>query len=508
MRLGAVDLGSNSFHLLVAECEGANFQRIIAERDVLGLGEIVAATGAISPDAWSRAIECLMHFDAVCRAAEVDTVLARATSAVRDAANGEELLEWIRSELGWDVRLITGEEEAGLVLRAAHESLLLEGGTIACLDLGGGSLEVAVGDGSGAVSPRTLPLGPTRVAAALGFDTVTSNKQRELVEQHVAKALAPIVADFRRLKPTLLVASGGMARDIARATAAARGANAGSVNHSVVRSGDLTRLAGELSADRGSGRVTAGFKSHRVRWAGLGVVIFGTAMAELGFTEMTTTSWGLREGIIVDAICQPPLPAALRRGPGRRQAVLELCERCGYDEGHATQVARLAVSLFDQTFLHHGMGEAERELLELAALLHDVGEHVSSEGHQRHGAYLVQHAGLRGFTPEELDALVTMVRHHRSGKPRGTVVQSPGEMARLAGLTGILRLADGLDRSRRSVVDRLRLTQRRQGLSITVEVHDEATVELRAAARKSQLLARRFGVAIGFDVARPAVRAG
>src|SRR5690606_7645771 len=152
-----------------------------------------------------------------------------------------------------------------------------------------------------------------------------------------------------------------------------------------------------------------------------GSLFLTTAMELFGFEEMTISEWALREGIVLDVIGRHD-PADWTDDPRaiRRASVHGLARRCQWPEEHSRHVARLALELFDATRELHGLTDDDREMLEFGALLHDIGEHVASQGHHKHGAYLVQHGQLRGFTPEDVQLLAALARWHRRGEPKAT----------------------------------------------------------------------------------------
>jgi exopolyphosphatase/guanosine-5'-triphosphate,3'-diphosphate pyrophosphatase len=224
-----------------------------------------------------------------------------------------------------------------------------------------------------------------------------------------------------------------------------------------------------------------------------------------GLDSLTVSDWALREGIVLDAIGAHDVAdwagdqAAIRRG-----AVLGLARRCNWDEGHARQVARLASDLFDQTRPLHGMGEDDRELLEFGALLHDIGEHVATEGHHKHTAYLIEHARLRGFAPEEVGVLACLGRFHRRGDPKASFppfgAMDAERRARVTMLVALLRLADGLDRSHTGVVDGVDVALTSEGVDLGVHAPADVDLELWGLRRKRELFEKAFGRSLTVEV--------
>ena len=211
-----------------------------------------------------------------------------------------------------------------------------------------------------------------------------------------------------------------------------------------------------------------------------------------GLDEMTISEWALREGILLDAIDRhDPVDWDADPRAIRRASVVALATRCTWHEAHARRVAELAVALFDQTADLHGLDALDRELLEEAALLHDIGEHVASQGHHRHGAYLVEHGQLRGFDPVEVQTIAALVRWHRRGSPDvGTYpLIDPDRVRRLL---GFLRIADGLDRGRTGVVTGVDVSVGPSLVHVRARSNGDAELEQWGARRKREIFERCF----------------
>lgn len=227
-------------------------------------------------------------------------------------------------------------------------------------------------------------------------------------------------------------------------------------------------------------------------------MFLATAMELFDFEELTVSEWALREGIVLDAL-RAHAPEDWSDDPRaiRRASVFDLARRCNWPAAHSREVARLALQLFDGTRELHGLDDSDRELLEDASFLHDIGEHVSTDGHHKHGAYLVEHGGLRGFDPEEVHLLAAIVRWHRRGEPKtsedrfGALDAADQERVRI--LVALLRIADGLDRGRTQVVDRVDVRVTPSLVLLGVRARGNVELELWGARRKRELFERIFG---------------
>jgi exopolyphosphatase/guanosine-5'-triphosphate,3'-diphosphate pyrophosphatase len=501
MRLAALDLGSNSFHLVVVDANASgDFETLLREREVLRLGDVVAREGVVPEDAGRRAIETVARFRALADAMEVDEVVACATSAIREAQNGSTLVDRIEAATGVPVRVISGEDEARLIFSAVRSSVLLDPSPAVCLDLGGGSLEVMVGDAAGLLWSTSLELGVARLSAELiGSDPPAPGDVRRLRKRLLA-ALRPVADEIADFEPRMLVVSSGTLTALARLAATVGGLDVpASVNQLRVSADDLARMHRRLIAATSAQRARLpGVERRRADQLPAGSTLLLAALELFAMDQVTVSAWALREGMVLEAIARHD-PTEWSDDPRamRRASVLDLCRRCNWNEAHARQVAALATSLFDQTLSVHGLRERDRELLEYGALLHDIGEHVAADGHDRHGAYLIEHGRLRGFDPEEVRVLAVLARFHRRGLPTTSFAPFAGLGARARDRTtrllALLRVADGLDRGHSGAVDGLDATVTADDIVLSLYAGAELDLELWGLRRKRDLFERIFG---------------
>jgi exopolyphosphatase / guanosine-5'-triphosphate,3'-diphosphate pyrophosphatase len=500
MRIAALDLGSNSFHLLVADVHpDGPFEAITREKEMLRLGDEVARDGRISQSSADRAVASVRRLRQLADASGAQEVIAKATSAIRSAVNGSELVDRIEAETGVDVEVISGLEEARLIFAAVRASLVLEPAPALCVDIGGGSVEISIGDSAGLRWATSVPLGVGRLTAELVHSDPPSRADRTALETRIRDELAPLVDEVRARTPMMAVGSSGTINDLARLAAESDdGEIPASANGLRIRADRLQALQQRIvrmpASDR---RRLPGIEDKRADLLPAGVTLLVMIFEVFGIEEMVTSDWALREGIVLDAVrVHDPDdfsddPPALRRA-----AVAGLARRCGSDVEHSAQVTRLALSIFDQTGSLHGLGDADREMLEYAAMLHDIGQHVSRKGHHRHAAYLVDHAQLRGFAPDEIEFLAALVRHHR----RGDIKTSEARVAaldksardRLRKLAALLRLADGLDRGRRGVIEGLDVEIGADLVVLRLHTHDDAELELWGVRRRRDLFEKVY----------------
>lgn len=495
MRIAALDLGTNSFHLLVADAHpDGSFDRLFREKEMLRLGDVVARHGRLPEEACVQAVDAVRRFKALAEGAGAEELVACATSAIREAENGGELVERLFGEAGVRVRVIGGREEAELIFRAVQASVLIDPGPALCLDAGGGSLELTVGDSTELLWATSVKLGVARLTnEAVRADPPRPGDVRRLRKRVLAE-LEPLAARVAKHSPKLLVGTSGTLCDLARiAVAAETGSVPPSVNQHHVSIDAVRRIHDEVvSLPLAGRRRIAGLDARRAELAPAGVVLALTAMELFGFEELVVGTWALREGMVL-AEMQRHTGAELSDDPRvmRAASVLDLAARCNWREDHSRHVARLALSLFDQTAALHGLGDHHRELLEHAAFLHDIGEHVSGESHHKHTAYLIQHGQLRGFKPAEVAVLATIGRFHRQGEPKASFEPfaslDEDEQEHARALTALLQVADGLDRGHAGAVEAVEAVIADDHIEIQLTTDTDVELDMWGARRKRAL---------------------
>lgn len=463
--LAAIDVGTNAVRLemvrpLVAGALGA-FEIIHQERDPLRPGEGVFRTGSIPREVADRLLSTLRRYAALCRRFHA-TVRAVATSAVREAKNRDEIVRRAHREAGLELEVVSGREEARLIaLGVLHGAP--EGQRSLVIDIGGGSTELATSLGDKPLHLYSLAVGAVRLTELFSTSGRVSAKRLALVRRFAEEAFQESVP--ARLPGTArgrgaLGSSGTIQAVVAFAAAQGTGhATLLQVQRAVDELADLTL---EQRRKR--------FDARRAEIIVAGAVILEAVMRHLGLRSIAAVSRGLRDGLIVDLMARArPNP----RDHSLANAALAIGHRFQIDERHAAQVSRLALSLFDDLAHLHRLPATARPLLEVAALLHDVGNAVSYQRHHKHSYYLIQNADLPGLTERERELSARVARYHRRTPPDrahlGTAGLNDGEYTLVRKLATILRLADSLDRSHHQPVRQLkaRVEQGRVRLALT-----------------------------------------
>ncbi|HKH88534.1 MAG TPA: Ppx/GppA phosphatase family protein, partial [Acidimicrobiales bacterium] len=468
------------------------------------------------------AVEVVRRFRAIAEANDADEIVAYGTAALRAAANGAAAVERLEAETGVRVKVINGIREAQLIFEAVRASVLIDPGPALCADLGGGSLELSVGDRAGLVYATSVHLGVGRLTAELVRSDPPSPKDRSRLRRRVEEELAAVLPEIIDEGPRMLIGSSGTLCAIVRAAVALRdGTIPPVVNQLSASAKEVTELADLVcslsSADRAR---LPGIDARRAELLPAGVAVAEVLMEETGFLELTASEWALREGMVLSAIGKHDR-ADLTGDPRaiRRASVLSLCRRSNWREAHGQAAAKLACQLFDATAAVHRLGPHDRELLELSGLLHDIGEHVSRDGHSRHTAYLIENGGLRGFSPDEILLLACVGRYHTRGRPRESFPAwdslSASDRSRCLALLSLLRIADGLDVSKASLVHDVQAEVTHDTVELVAICRGDAELEQWMFQRKKGLFEELFGrtltlrcVSAGHDEFEPMAAGG
>jgi exopolyphosphatase/guanosine-5'-triphosphate,3'-diphosphate pyrophosphatase len=494
MRLAAIDIGSNSIHMIVVQVRpDLSFEVIDREKDMVRLGAGGLDGKRLTDSAVAAGLAAMSKFKRLADSHEVDEIIAAATSATREASNGGDFLAAIAETTGIRVRVITGVEEARLIHLAAVYGTDLAGGTAVVIDIGGGSVEITRGTATATTHARSFKMGAIRLAERFVRTDPLSARDERRLERHVHQQADAYLAQITKRGFTRVIGTSGTILSLGLlATMEERGDAPDDLRNVRVSARALHRLRKTLTSHDLQERLAIpGMDPRRADLSVGGAVLLDTLITQLGTSEFTLCDLALREGLILDYIADHRGQIAqLEKFPDLRlRSTHELAERCRAELGHASQVARLALALFDQLQERHHLGVREREWLECASLLHDIGMMISHEGHDKHSYYLIKHGDLRGFEPDEIEVIALLGRYHRSGKPKKSNdafrrLRRPMRDA-VRTLAPFLALAEALDRSHANVIDRLEVVEDAdQGIAtITVTARNDAELELWAAQR-------------------------
>ena len=510
MRIAAIDIGTNSIHMIVVTVRpDLSFEVIDREKDMVRLGAGGLDGRSLTPTARGAALQTLAKFKRLAESHKVDEILAAATSATREAENGGDFLADVARQTGIRIRVISGTEEARLIHLAAGYGVDIGASTAVVIDIGGGSVEVTLGDASQLALGRSFKTGVIRLTERfVKSDPLSGRDERRLVK-HLNKVMGPYLRSVAERGFDRVIGTSGTILSLGALASSTGGPAADDLRNRRVGARGLHKLRKRLTSLSLEGRLAVpGLDPRRADLLVAGSVLLDTIVRRLGAPEITLCDLALREGIVLDYIRRngARIRKADRYPDVRRRSVLELAERCGYWPDHAQQIVRLSLAIFDQTRSVHGLGDQERNWLEYAALLHDVGVHISYERHHRHSYYLIKHGDLRGFAPEEIEIIALIARYHRQASPKkshdGYGDLKASARRAIKTLAAMVRLAEGLDRSHAQALTGVDLYPRGDDYLARLRTNGDAELELWAAHRHVAPLEKVLGRPIRFEVVR------
>jgi exopolyphosphatase/guanosine-5'-triphosphate,3'-diphosphate pyrophosphatase len=499
-RLAVIDLGSNSFRLVVFLAGAGWWKRTDEIYEPVRIGEGLASSGELGREPIARALATLDVFAQFAKASglNADSIDAVATSAIRDASNAESFLGHARERSALPIRVLSREAEARYGYLAAVNSTTLSDGCV--LDLGGGSLQLVRVSRRLARESESWPLGTVRMSERfLPVNGPAKRRQLEALREHVAERLAEagwLAPERGSAAGARLIGIGGTVRNLAAAAQRAAGLPSNGVQGMVLELAALDELVERLAALPAAERASVpGVKPARADLILAGAVVVQSVLRAGGFDGLEATEAGLREGVFFERLL------AAREQPlfedVRRASVLNLAGQYHLDVAHTRHVATLALGMFDELAslgLHDGDAR-ERELLWAASILHDIGMSVDYDDHHKHSRYLILNAGLPGFTPVEVAIIAQAARYHRKGTPDPGPLRAlfgPGDAERLERCAVLLRLAEDLERSRDQLVREAHLTLRDGEVELRLIADGEPAVPRWAARRETEAFARAF----------------
>lgn len=510
-RVAAVDVGTNSLRLVVAESDPVSKFRVIEDvRETTRLGAGLYTTGRLNESVMEASLSVLEQMRTVWDGLHVDRIRAVATSAVREARNGAEFVERVRRRVGLQLEVIDAEYEARLAFSSVTNAFPLEDRRFAVVDLGGGSAELILSNGGLIDGICKLPLGAVRLTEMYGLPgddgAYRFNAMRKAVEDILKERVS---APTRGLD--VLIGSGGTFTTLAklsirrgmethpegRFSFALRGYELGR--------GEVAYLLDWLrSLSLAERRQAPGMGYRRAEIIVAGLCVVERLMEHLGVERLWIHDGGIRDGLLAEMI--DDLTGTVERSPESVRDVLSeiraYAERQRYDFAHSEHVTHLALRIFDQLAAQlpeaagSWAGPQGREILQAAGILHDVGILIGYARHHRHSYEMILHADLPGLSRRESALIAAVARYHRRGGPKQSHNSfrrlRPDDQRLVAHLAGILRIADGLDRSHTQTVRDVRVECEPHAVTFHAETAGACEENLRAASKKANVFEEWF----------------
>ena len=495
MKLAAIDIGTNSIHMVVVKVVSDRaFEVIDREKEMVKLGVGVFATNRLSDRAFKTGLDTIERYAQLADQLGVDDIITVATSATREAQNGEAFLEELARRTRIVPRKISGKEEARLIFLAVRNAIALENENALVLDIGGGSTEAVVGNRSDILFGNSMKLGVLRLLDMIGDQEPLGKKARGVLQAHIQVLAEQTMADAKQAGFPRVIGTSGTIRTMGEAAYLAHNQGSlSSVNAEIVSLKDLQMLSDrlvDLKPDK-RGKID-GISEKRTDAIHLGGVLLTQLLQMADVTEITLCDASLREGMILDYLERHPLKEtvafkveAKQEQDLRHRKAARLVSKYDADWNSNTHAANLALQLFDQTKTLHGYGEFERSVLEYAALMHDIGQYISFRGYHKNSRYILERTDPRGFTDEEMLLIGHVIRYHRKAHPQ----TKHKKFKRLSNshrqivwvLSGLLRIAIGLDRSKSQLVSTVTCKIEEDSLEIWVSGSGSLEIELWAA---------------------------
>lgn len=462
--LAAIDVGTNSIHMVVVKIQPAlpTFTIVEKAKDTVRLGDFHEKTGNLTRNAIQRAIAALKRSLKIAESCQADDVVAVATSAVREAKNGQAFLEQVKKEVGLSINLISGTEEARRIYLGVLSGVELHSQPHVIVDIGGGSTELILGTGGPHRFLSSSKVGAVRLTAQLVSSDPLKDSEYNYLRAYVHGMLEPTIDELKgQLEPgeTLqLIGTSGTIESLGMLIAVEQlGYEPDPLNGYCFTAKDLNRWVDRLrQIDYKERLALADMSPRRAEIIVAGAVILQVAMQLLGVESVTICERALREGVVVDWMLTHGLieDRMQFQQSVRDRSVFKTAHKYQVDLPHAEQIAKFAVQLFDQTQgILHDWGDLQREHLWAAAILHNSGHFVSHSSHHKHSYYLIRHGELLGFTETEVEIIANLARYHRRSQPKKkhesySNLLTKQDRKLVDQLSAILRLAVAMDRRR------------------------------------------------------------
>ncbi len=504
-RLAAIDVGSNSLRLVVAQVERDGTYRILdEEREMTRLSEGLDLTGSLSEQAIERSLQALGKMKAIADGFQVRQLRAIATSAVREASNGQSFRDEALRRLQIPIEVITADDEARFAFRSAARHFKLDGTLTAVVDIGGGSAEVVLAAESMIERVYSLPLGAVRMTERFGLlGRITSEQIKRLrrdidltLKEHMGRA---------PFEPDTMIGSGGTFTTIADIIRCRREGKSDSSHGYLMTVAEVEELFNQLAGMSLEERKRVpGLNPSRADIIVAGAAVILRLARRLGIQQILVNERGIRDGLLLSMIeaQYERVEVASPQPRNRLEWARRFARKCRSDEQHCEHVAALGLQVLDQLQAQFHLPIESRDILHAAGLLHDVGYLINHARHHKHAYHLIMHGELPGFSAREVELIANIARYHRRAIPKKShsnfIKLNTTDRDLVRKLSGILRVVDGLDRTHTSRVSSIRVEMSEGTVRFCVEAVTDPHVEIWYASGKSDLFEKAFGTNVEF----------
>ncbi len=501
--IAAIDIGSNSLKLAIIQAAASDsFTIILQERERVSLGRQTLQNKFLSKEAINLSADAIAKFRSIAESRKVDSIIAVATASVREAANAAEFVSEIKRRTGITVEVLSSLEEARLIGIAAAQNCNFNKGKLLNIDIGGGSTELSLMRDAEPYKLFSMKLGAVGLTERFIASNPPKKKELDNIAAEIASALE---RPLRKIKSETWQISTGTSGTILNLAALLNFQKSGEKSEKndskpVIGLKKLSALNEMLARVTLEERAKLPIISlHRAGVIVAGGLILENVMRALKIETLEPCGFALREGVLIDYLRRveaeslPPVPDVEDK---RLRGVFAIGRRYGYEEKHALQVADLAEKMFDQIAPLYNLERHLRTLLSAAALLHDVGYHISHESHHKHSFYLIKHSEITGFSENEKFVIANTARYQRGSMPKDShtdFMKLPEKDRRtVIELGAILRIAEGLDHGYESRIKDVKFKRDGQNLHLTLFAREDCAAELKAVERKKDLFEAAF----------------
>ncbi|MFV8225505.1 HD domain-containing protein [Christiangramia aquimixticola] len=494
-RIAAIDLGTNSFHAVLVDIyPDGSFRTIDKLKEMVILAER-GMENRLSEAAMERGLEAMKRIKFLCDSQQVEEILAFATSAIREAKNGGDFIHQVHSHVGIKVRAIPGKKEAELIGYAVRHSIAMDKEMVLMVDIGGGSVEFIIGNNEEFVYRNSLKQGVARMSAKFVTTDPIEKKEKKALKKHFKKKLKEIKSIVKEYKVKTIIGSSGTMENIGAMIARRNSHTADmTLNELSFKAEEFNSLYSDFIGLTGKERAKISeLDEKRIDIINPGMVLLKYMIKKFEIEQIKISEAALRDGMILDFINKerPKLDLVANFPDPRKRSIHELLRKCNWMEEHSRHVAGMALQFFDQFKADLNLEEGDRELLEYASLMHDIGYYISYRKHHKHALYIIRHADLRGFNEHEINIMAHVARYHRRSTPakRHFLYRNLSKPVRkkVKKLSAILRIADGLDRSHYQNVQQFEIENGKSKIRLLLTTLGDPELEIWGATRKSDL---------------------
>lgn len=509
--IAAIDVGTNSFHLIIASVDSrGRLQTILREKEVVRLGASAGDIKYLSQEAIERGVQTLKRFADIAKSKGAD-IRAIATSAVREALNSSEFIELVKKETEIDIEVVSGIEEGRLIYLGTLHSMPIVNQKALVIDIGGGSTETIIGKEGNILYVHSEKLGAIRLSIRFNLLDDIEDENIQQCRRYIRGVWTPIFRKINQIGYDTLVGTAGTILNIAVMTLQTNGKPVPDLlNGYTLEKKDVLKTINKIinTITLKERKQIPGMDTNRADIIVGGALILEYVLENVNLTKLHISTFGLREGIVYDTLeKRKEIETFKHLGRLRESTIYSIANQYGVNLKHSTHIRNIALKIFDATQQIHKLGWREREWLEAAAILHDVGYLISVEQHHKHSYYIISHCIMPGFTKDEAEIIANIARYHRKSHPKKkheNFQKLPDDKKEIVKkLAGILRIAEGIDRRQIQAVKDVDTYFSNGKLNIKLIPSDGTEppdVELWGAERRKLLFEEAMDVEVQFEM--------